>query len=150
MPDDVSFVEVLGLTEVLGENGSRVPTSASGDEPLEILSLLGTGGMLGLIFIEPDGRLHLTNLGIEFLRAEFPEKLRILRTQLSSIEPFKAALELLSNKGSVSSSEIASKLSENQIWGKIGEDCVRQVLIEWGPSTGLLRSIGGDYFQLNL
>ena len=148
MPNDVTFAEVLGLTEVLGENGSRMPTSATRGRPVEILSLLASAKMLDLVSTEPDGRLLLTNLGLGFLRAEFPEKMGILRVRLSTIEPFKSTLELLSYKKSVVASEIVRRLSEKYSTRNFDEKRVLLVLIEWGLSTSLLKYTGSS-FQLN-
>lgn len=142
MPSDVTLAEVLGFVEVLGENGFKIPISSGGDRSKffrgssEFLSLLASARILELV-AKADNRLLLTNEGLAFLRADFPARMEMLRVELSKIEPFKSAMELITGSGSVNSYDVSKRLSEKYGLGDFEESKVRLVLIEWGLPAGL-------------
>jgi len=143
IPSGVTLAEVLGLVEVLGERGFDIPISAGGRSRFfhgssEFLSLLTTAEILGLVS-RTDHRIFLTDTGLGFLKADFPEQMGVLRAKLSRIEPFKSTLDLLTNSKSVNVSEISRKLSEKYEMGDFDPKLTRLVLIEWGLPTGLLK-----------
>jgi hypothetical protein len=136
LPTGVTLAEVLGLVEVLGEKGLDIPISVGGRSRFfrglsEFLSLLGTARMLGLV-AKRDNRLFLTDVGLGFLRADFPQQMGVLRAMLSRIEPFKSTLQLLAYGKSVSATEISKKLSEKYMMCEFKPIRIHLVLIEWG------------------
>jgi hypothetical protein len=154
MPNGVTLAEVLGLVEVLGENGFTIPISVGGRSKFfqgssEFLSLLKAAQMLGLVS-KVDNRIFLTDLGLGFLRADFPSKMGILRARLARIEPFKSALEFLSKRNSATTLKISRKLSEKYAIGIFDERLVRLVLIEWGLQTELFRFDSSHEFFANM
>ncbi len=155
IPSDITLADVLGYCELLGENGFALPISSRRTQfyrgSSEFLSLLASGRMLGLTSRE-NNRLILTPLGIGFLKAEFPEKMGILRARLSVIEPFKSALELASKRKSINATDVAERVSMKYAMGEFDPRTIRLVLIEWAIPTGLFElNRKGDfvYFHHN-
>ncbi len=151
MPSVTTLADVIGYCEILGENGFALPISSRRTQRFyrgssEFLLLLATGKMLGLTS-RADNRLILTPLGIRFIKAEFSEKMTILRTGLSAIEPFKSAIELLLERESVTSAEAAQRVSSKYAMGEFDPRTTNLVLIEWGIPTGLLELDGEGKFR---
>ena len=152
IPSGVTLAEVLGLVEVLGEKGFDIPISEGGRSRFfrgstEFLSLLSTVRMLGLVS-RTDHRIFLTDAGLGFLKADFPEQMGLLRVKLSRIEPFKSTLELLSYGKAVIETEISQRLSEKYAMGDFDPKLIHLVLIEWGLPTGLLKYESDGEFLL--
>lgn len=147
MPSEITLADVLGFSEILGETGFNVPVSKRffrGSS--EFISLLASSRMLGLVSRE-ENHLVLTSLGVGFLKADYPEKMGILRVRLSGIEPFKSAFELFSGNRSASALDVARMLSRKYAMGDFDPNRIRLVLIEWGIGTGLLEFTSGDEFR---
>jgi hypothetical protein len=145
MPRDITLADVLGYCEILGENGFALPISSIRIQRFsrgssEFLLLLATGRMLGLTS-RADNRLTLTPLGMSFLIAGFPEKMTMLGARLTTIESFKSALELLSERKTISSIDVARRVSTKYAMGEFDPKVTNLVLVEWGIPAGL--------FQLN-
>jgi hypothetical protein len=153
MPNDTELAEVLGFVEVLREKGFCIPLSAGGTSRFfqgssGFLSLLTSARMLGLVSMK-DHRIFLTERGLEFLNADYSEKMEILRVRLQKIEPFKTMLSLLSESKSVRLDEISRKLSSKYSMGTFDPDRTRAVLIEWGLPTHLFEYDGNNEFRLD-
>ncbi|HYB03919.1 MAG TPA: AAA-associated domain-containing protein, partial [Nitrososphaerales archaeon] len=112
MPANVRAGQILGLVEVVGGLGTAVDAAKLADEfgadLVTLLPILDTGELLGLVKVEK-GDISLTEFGLKFQKTS-KNKVRLLKDQLSKIEPFKTALELAAQKRSVSTGEIAEIL----------------------------------------
>ncbi len=111
-----------------------------GGDLVTLLPILDTGELLGLVKVEK-GDISLTEFGLKFQKTS-KNKVRLLKDQLSKLEPFKTALELVAQKGRTSTTEVAEFL-----WGKdirwhhtpeINEKLVQTLLIHWAIYAGLL------------
>ncbi len=153
MPANVRAGQVLGLVEIVGGLGTAVDAARLADELggdlVTLLPILDTGEMLGLVKVEK-GDISLTEFGLKFQKTS-KNKVRLLKDQLSKIEPFKTALEIVSQKGSASASEIAEVLWQKDIrWHhtpEINEKLVQTLLIHWAIYAGLLSYNASGKFQ---
>ncbi len=144
MPANVRAGQVLGLVEVVGGLGTTVDVAKLADEfgsdLVTLLPILDTGELLGLVKVDK-GDISLTEFGLKFQKTS-KNKVRLLRDQLSRIEPFKTALELVAEKGSISTSEIAEALwAKDTRWHhtpEINETLIQTLLIHWAIYAGLL------------
>src|SRR5208282_4747331 len=97
MPANVRAGQIIGLVEVTGGLGSQIDVSRLayefGDDISTLLPVLDAGEMLGLIKIER-GNVNQTDFGLKFQRTS-KHKIRLLKDQLSKIEPFKTAVEMV-------------------------------------------------------
>ncbi|MGA8903494.1 MAG: AAA-associated domain-containing protein [Candidatus Bathyarchaeia archaeon] len=105
-----------------------------------LLPILDAGELLGLVKSEK-GEVSLTEFGLKFQKTS-KNKIRIIREQLSRIEPFKTALELSSKKRFISAGEVAEELTRRDIrWHhepELNEALVKAMLIHWAIYAGLL------------
>lgn len=97
--------------------------------------------MLGLLE-RTNEYISLTDLGIGFLLAS-EGKMRIIRSRLSGIEPFKTVLELLSKRKYIFVGEIIESLRAKYptlkfLSGVSEEEKIRNMLIEWGTCSELM------------
>ncbi len=144
MPANVRAGQVLGLVEVVGGLGTAVDVAKLADEfgadLVTLLPILDTGELLGLVKLEK-GDISLTEFGLKFQKTS-KNKVRLLKDHLSKIEPFKTALELAAQKGSISTGEIAEALWERDLrWHhnrEINETLIQTLLIHWAIYAGLL------------
>jgi hypothetical protein len=144
MPDDVRPIQVISVVEEIGELGAGIHfTELAEKTDVEIdvlLPILKTAEMLGLVRNE-EGNLFLTEDG---LRAQGTpmNKVSVLKERVSSIEPFRTAVELASKRGSTTAREVAETLTENGIqWHfkpERNETTVRNLLISWTIRADLL------------
>jgi hypothetical protein len=139
MPRDATPILVIALVEAMERLGQGVEFSllanrfrSAGSSAL--ISGLKIAQELGLLRIDGTEVL-ITSLGSEFAKAS-EAKVRIIRSGLSRMEPFRTALHLLSRSKSVSALEVAESL------GVMKERDVLSLLIEWAISSGLLRYNG--------
>jgi len=153
MPANVRAGQVLGLVEIVGGLGTAVDAAKLADEfaadLVTLLPILDTGEMLGLVKVEK-GDISLTEFGLKFQKTS-KNKVRLLKDQLSRTEPFKTALEIVSQKGSSTAPEIAEVLWEKGIrWHhtpEINEKLVHTLLINWAIYAGLLSYSANGKFQ---
>ncbi|MGI0091161.1 MAG: AAA-associated domain-containing protein [Nitrososphaerales archaeon] len=145
MPANVRAGQVIGLVEITGGLGSKIDVAKLADEfgaDLQtLLPILDTGEMLGLVRIEK-GDVSLTEFGLKFQKTS-KHKVRLLRDQLSKIEPFKTALELVGSKnGEASTSDICKSLAQRDIrwhhYPELNDALVQALLIHWAIYAGLL------------
>lgn len=144
MPANVRAGQVLGLVEVVGGLGTRVDVAKLADEfgsdLVTLLPVLDTGELLGLVKVDK-GDISLTEFGVKFQRTS-KNKVKLLKDQLSKIEPFKTAIDIASKEGSVSTAEVSEALWEKGIkWHhspEINETLVQTLLIHWAIYAGLL------------
>jgi len=157
MPANVRAGQVIGLVEVVGGLGTAVDVAKLADEfgsdLVTLLPVLDTGEMLGLVKISK-GDISLTDFGHKFQKTT-KNKVKLLREQLSKIEPFQTAIELASKNGEVSAAEVCTALQERDIrWHhtpEINETLVQTLLIHWAIYAGLLSYNGKTgKFQVNL
>jgi hypothetical protein len=154
MPAHVRAGQIIGLVEVTGGLGSPIDVSKLADEfgadIATLLPILDAGEMLGLVRIEK-GDVALTEFGLKFQRTS-KNKVRLLRDELTRIEPFKTALELALSKGSVSAGEIAETLIRKRIvWHheqEVNEAVVNSLLIHWAIYAGLLQYTSGKFQKI--
>ncbi|MDA4136749.1 MAG: AAA-associated domain-containing protein [Thaumarchaeota archaeon] len=144
MPGNVRAGQVISLVEVTGGLGSIITASRLADELgadiAVLIPILDTAELLGLVKVEK-GQISLTEFGHKFQKTT-KQKVRLLTDQLSKIEPFKTAIDLASRRGSVSTEEVASVLSDRGIeWyhePELNTDLLRTILIHWAIYAGLL------------
>lgn len=144
MPANVRAGQVIGLVEIIGGLGAPIDASILADEfgadLVTLLPILDTGEMLGLVKVDK-GDVSLTDFGLKFQNSA-TQKIRMLKDQLSKIEPFKRALELTSQRQSVTTHEISESLLESDIrWHhtkEMNETLVQALLIHWAIYAGLL------------
>jgi len=94
MPANVRAGQVVSLVEVTGGLGPKIDTHRLADELgadiAVFLPILDAAELLGLVKKER-GEVSLTEFGLR-LQKTSKNKIRLLKDQLSKIEPFKAAL----------------------------------------------------------
>lgn len=144
MPANVRAGQVIGLVEITGGLGSVIDASRLADEfgadLTTLLPILDAAEILGLVKAEK-GDVSLTDFGLKFQKAS-KYKVKLLRDALSKIEPFQTALQLVSNKKSISVQEIAEDLKrEGVTWhhkDEINEFMIQTLLIHWAIYAELL------------
>jgi hypothetical protein len=153
MPANVRAGQVLGLVEIVGGLGTAVDAAKLADELggdlVTLLPILDTGEMLGLVKVDK-GDISLTEFGLKFQKTS-KYKVRLLKDQLSKIEPFRTALEIVAQKASTSAADVAEVLWEKDIrWHhtpEINEKLVQTLLIHWAIYAGLLSYNASGRFQ---
>jgi len=148
MPGNVRGGQVISLVEITGSIGGRVDVPRLADEMgadiAVLLPILDAAEMLGLVRSEK-GDVHLTELGLKFQKST-KNKLRMMKDRLAMIEPFRTALELVSNGKSITAGQVAESLREMGLkWHyqpEINEALIRTLLIHWAIYAGLLRYDG--------
>lgn len=154
IPGNVRAGQVVSLVEVTGGLGPTINAARLADELgadiAVLIPILDTAEMLGLVKAEK-GEVTLTEFGQKFQKTT-RQKVRLLTDQLSKIEPFKTAMDLASRKGSVSTEEVAAKLSEKGIeWyhePDLNIELLRTILIHWAIYGGLLTYNKEGRFEL--
>jgi len=144
MPSHVRAGQVISLVEVTGDLGSGIEVPKLADEMSAdltvLLPILDAAEMLDLVRIR-DGGLFLTDEGLRFLETS-KDKVKMLKTKLASIEPFRTAVELSSRRGEVTSHNVADSLATRGIrWHykpELNESLVHALLVHWAISAGLL------------
>lgn len=130
--------------EIAGSIGGKVDAAKLADELgadiAVLLPILDAAEMLGLVRSEK-GDVHLTELGLKFQKTS-KNKLRLLKDRISTIEPFRTALELASRGKPITASQVADALAEMGLrWHykpELNEALVRMLLIHWAIYAGLL------------
>ena len=148
MPAHVRIVQVMGLIDVTAELGSLLDLARLADElggDIDtLLPILDTTEMLGLIEVKK-GIVSLTQLGLRFHKTH-RNKIRLIKEQLSKLEPFKTAFEFSFHARSFSSTEVAENLSDRGIrWHHepdLNEAVVHGLLVHWAIYAGVLRYNG--------
>ena len=144
IPGNVRAGQVISLVEVTGGLGSKITAAHLADElGVDIavfIPILDTAEMLGLVKAEK-GEISLTDFGLKFQKTT-KDKVRLLTEQLAKLEPFKTAVDMAANRGSVSAQEVASALAEKGIeWyhePELNVDLIRTILIHWAIYGRLL------------
>ncbi len=148
LPANVRAGQVISLVEITGGLGARIDASRLADELgadiAVLIPILDAAEMLGLVKNER-GEVSLTDFGLKFQKTA-KNKVRLLKDQLSRIEPFKTALELTSRKMETSAQEVAETLYERGLrWHyntELNESLVSALLIHWAIYAGLLNYDG--------
>jgi hypothetical protein len=154
MPGNVRAGQVISLVEVTGGLGSTITAARLADELgadiAVLIPILDTAEMLGLVKAEK-GEVTLTEFGQKFQKTS-RQKVRLLADQLVKVEPFKTAVDLATRKGSVSTEEVAARLSERGIeWyhePDLNLELLRTILIHWAIYGGLLTYNKDGKFEL--
>jgi hypothetical protein len=145
MPANVRAGQVLGLVEITGGLGTAIDLAKLADEfgadLVTLLPILDTGEMLGLIKVDK-GEVRLTEFGLKFQKTS-KHKVKLLKEQLSKIEPFRTALKLAAgSKKGVTAREICEDLLwRDTRWHhtpEVNEALVQTLLIHWAIYAGLL------------
>lgn len=148
MPGQVRTGQVMGLVEATGGLGSPIELARLADELgadiATLLPILDAGEILGLIKVEK-GVVALTDFGSKFQKAT-KNKVRLVRDQLSKIEPFQTALEIGGREHLFTSVEVAEALSKRGIrWHhepEVNEAVVHGLLVRWAIYAALLQYNG--------
>lgn len=135
---------MISLVEIAGSIGGKVDAAKLADELgadiAVLLPILDAAEMLGLVRSEK-GDVHLTELGLKFQKTS-KNKLRLLKDRISTIEPFRTALELALRGKPITASQVADALAEMGLrWHykpELNEALVRMLLIHWAIYAGLL------------
>ena len=144
MPANVRAGQVVSLVEVTGGLGPKIDTHRLADELgadiAVFLPILDAAELLGLVKKEK-GEVSLTDFGLK-LQKTSKNKVRLLRDQLSQIEPFKTALELASRNVEVTAQEVAEAAERHDIrWHhdrELNESLIQALLVHWAIYAGLL------------
>ena len=145
MPAHVRAGQILGLVEITGGLGSSIDLAKLADEfgadLVTLLPIVDAGEMLGLIKVDK-GEVKLTDFGSKFQKAS-KQKVKLLKDQLSKIEPFKTALRLASeSKKGVTTQEVSEDLLRRDTrWHhthQVNESLVQTMLIHWAIYAGLM------------
>ncbi len=144
MPANVRAGQVIGLVEVTGGLGSVIDVARLADEfggdIATLLPILDTAEMLGLVKTEK-GDVSLTEFGLRFQKVA-KRKVRHLKDALSTIEPFKTALDIGATKKSFDVHDVAEGLLNRGIsWhhqSDINESLIQALLIHWAIYADLL------------
>jgi NitT/TauT family transport system ATP-binding protein len=148
MPPNVRPGQVIGLVEVTGGLGARVDVATLADELgadiAVLLPILDAAEDLGLVQ-SAGGEVHLTDAGRDFQR-EVKDKVVLLKSRLTRLEPFRTAIELARKKDGILTREVADELAIEGIkyhhQPDINESLVHQLLLHWGIRSGLLNYDG--------
>ncbi len=148
MPANVRAGQVMGLVEItgaLGGTGASIDLAKLADEfgadLVTLLPIVDAGEILGLVKVEK-GAVRLTDFGMKFQKAS-KLKVKLLKDQLSQIEPFRTALKLASaSKKGVTTQEICEDLAwRDTRWHhtpEVNESLVQALLIHWAIYAELL------------
>jgi hypothetical protein len=145
MPANVKPGQLISLVEIIGDAGGKADARrlARGLEAdLTILpAVLEAAETLGLAE-SANEEIRLTDLGSAFLTTP-DHNLRVLKSALATIEPFRTALELASRAGSVTSKQLVRTLDERGIrWDHRHDEnsiIVSTLMIDWSIFAGLFR-----------
>ncbi|OYT61989.1 MAG: ABC transporter ATP-binding protein [Thermofilum sp. ex4484_15] len=140
---NVKIGNVLGLLDVLYFSYNRYTDvyrlAEDYDFDLdEILNELRAAELLGLVQVE-GGDVMLTDLGEKVVK-EGERRRELLRERLVKVEPFKTAMELLSEKGEFTLGELVEELKRKGLLRESGDEEFKELnltLIEWGVYSGL-------------
>jgi len=144
MPANVRAGQVVGLVEITGGLGPLMDTAKLAEEfgadLTVLLPALDAGEMLGLVK-RIDDQVTLTDFGLKFQKTA-KKKIRLLKDQLSKIEPFNTTLQLLTKMNAVTAGDVAEALSKNHIrWNhenKLNDSMIRNILINWAIFAEML------------
>lgn len=153
MPGNVRPGQVISLVEVTGGMGPRMDVPRVADEmgaDIDVLfPIIDAAQMLGLVKLE-QGDLFLTDGGHEFQKT-LKHKVKILKSRLELIEPFRTALELAAEKRRISARDVSDALQKKGIrWHyqpEVNESVIRELLIHWTIQSGLLSYGKSGQFQ---
>ena len=144
MPANVRAGQVVGLVEVTGGLGPKIDTHRLADELgadiAVFLPILDAAELLGLVKKER-GEVSLTEFGLK-LQKTSKNKIRLLKEQLSKIEPFRSALELASGNVEVTAEEVADVAERHDVrWHhdrELNVSLIQALLVHWAIYAGLL------------
>ena len=142
MPAKATPIELIALAEALEDSPSDAAhlVRRFWGQSEDLPSVLKAARQLGFVRRERESIL-LTDLGRGFVRAS-DGKIRIIRAGLCRLQPFRATLELLSSKKSVSADDVHELLcNKDHSWRyppNLTKESLQTMLIEWGVSSGLL------------
>ncbi|MGC9037374.1 MAG: AAA-associated domain-containing protein [Candidatus Micrarchaeia archaeon] len=135
-PTEVGITELRGIISIIRDNGGKISLPQLSNEAEEdidrLLPLLEAGSLLGLMKIE-GANVALTEQG----KGLNPENMaKILSNALAKIEPFKTAMKILKEKGSLTTRDLVRSLRKMRV--KIYTDealdieAMRKLLLRWG------------------
>lgn len=144
MPASVRAGQVISLVEVTGGLGTSIDTSRLADELgadiAILLPIIDAAEMLSLVK-KARGEVTLTDFGLKFQKTA-KNKVRLLKDQLSQIEPFKKALELSSRESGATARDVAEALDARDIhWHhdrELNESLIQALLVHWAIYADLL------------
>ncbi len=143
--------QVFGLLDLLrAYNGKTDVANLNIDLRIdidELLPIIDTAEYLGLVTVQ-QGDISLTDLGRKALAARMPERKKIIREKLHSMDPFVSLARLLNEKKEVNRIDLGRFVNQN--FDQVG-DLHRAVrlIISWGVFTSLFR-YDGDSEKLML
>ncbi len=151
MPLDSRLTDVIGLIDtILNDFGGRADIYAVAqhmDADLDdIIPNLNAAIYLGFIKVD-NGDVAVTELGVKFLNSKIPERRRMLRDLISSIEPFKTAIEIGRSEPFPLDKLITALINKGYSEFKAPgiRDLLTVLLSEWGAYAGLIKKRGDEY-----
>jgi hypothetical protein len=145
MPGNVRGIHVMGLVDDIDELGegthvNKLAEKINADLTV-LLPILSAAELLGVVRSE-NGSLFLTEDGLKLKDATIGEGVLFMGGKLASIEPFKTALELASQRGETTAKDVAGSLLKRGIeWdyrSELNESMVDSLLVHWAIRGGLL------------
>ncbi|MGC8630925.1 MAG: AAA-associated domain-containing protein [Thermoprotei archaeon] len=147
-PANVSSSQVIALIEAtIGEGGRADIAKLANNFGFDIksmLPILSAAEILDLIKID-GGDVAVTDLGFKLVKNK-TDGLRLLKVNISKIEPFKTAIELSKNSNFITSKDVSEALankgvsfSEDQMEN---EKMIDEILIHWAIYTKVLKYNG--------
>jgi NitT/TauT family transport system ATP-binding protein len=135
MPANVRAGQVMGLVDL------ATLADEFGADLVTLLPIVDAAEMLGLIKVDK-GKVKLTEFGQKFQKVT-KSKVKLVKDQLSKIEPFRTALKLAGeSKKGVTTQEICEDLLwRDTRWHhtpEVNEALVQLLLIHWAIYAGLL------------
>ncbi len=147
-PPSVSSSQVMALIKSVKEEGGKVDAAKLADDfgfdLKSMLPILDVAEMLGLVTVN-GGDVSLTDLGSRIIK-EGTSGFKLLKENISRIEPFKTALELTKKSGFVTSRQISEALKQKGIIfsddDEENESIVEAVLVHWAIYANMLKYDG--------
>jgi len=139
---------VIALVESVVADGGRVDAAKLADDfgydVKSMLPILRAAEMLGLVRVD-EGDVSVTPLGTEIAKKK-GKALTLLKENISKMEPFKTALELIGRNGFATSRQISEALAKRGMSfsddGEENERIIEEILVRWGIYTDVVKYDG--------
>jgi len=146
MPANVKPGRIVSLVQIINDHVPsidlpRLANELSADVAV-FLPIIDAAEMLGLVERQK-GKLKLTDFELTFHKTiRNSDKIRLLKDNLTKIEPFKTSIRLTNQKRTVNAADIAGSLRKNGVqWDRdpeLNESFVNNLLIPWAILAGIL------------
>ncbi len=136
--------QVFGLLDLLkAYNGKTDVANLNIDLRVdidELLPIIDTAEYLGLVTVQ-QGEISLTDLGRKALGARMPERKKIIRDKVQSMDPFASIAKLLNEKKELNRIDLGRFVNQN--FEQVGDlHRTIRLIISWGVFSGLFHYDG--------